>query len=240
MNHSYHIDIDYEEARAIFSNAAFYEFAAKIDFDGPAMNQEETQAKNHTPPPLDVSSIITSASRTCTCKHCDTIQQTQPTPMRGVSRTKLPSQQPPLIIKTSSETSSKSLHLIRTSQNRLVWTKPLQKRFLRAVEVYGLWTGKCFFYHYYLLLPYSSDSFFSATPRKVLDYMNSDSEIPGLKRTNVASHLQKHRKKILQQMDKQQPSDESSGDDEEEEYDEEMFIEAVTSNVSHNQPYRLA
>jgi len=60
----------------------------------------------------------------------------------------------------------------RTKTNKLVWTKALQERFIKALELLGV---------------------FDAMPSDVLYFMN----VKGLTRGNVSSHLQKYRKKLL-------------------------------------------
>ena len=62
--------------------------------------------------------------------------------------------------------------LQRTKRNKLIWTPSLHKQFLRALEVLGT---------------------FDAMPADVLYVMN----VEGLTRENVASHLQKHRLRLL-------------------------------------------
>ncbi|WRX08892.1 Signal transduction response regulator [Theobroma cacao] len=62
---------------------------------------------------------------------------------------------------------------------KLIWTNELHNRFLEAIKVLGIDAGLCS----YLL------SHLGAHPKKILQHMN----VPGLKKENVSSHLQKYR-----------------------------------------------
>jgi len=62
--------------------------------------------------------------------------------------------------------------LQRTKRNKLIWTPSLHKQFLKALDVLGT---------------------FDAMPADVLYVMN----VEGLTRENVASHLQKHRQRLV-------------------------------------------
>jgi SHAQKYF class myb-like DNA-binding protein len=64
-------------------------------------------------------------------------------------------------------------HIIRNTRHYVIWTLDLQYSFLQALDKLGT----------------------SATPAKILQQMN----VPGLTRENVASHLQKYRKRNAQE-----------------------------------------
>jgi len=95
--------------------------------------------------------------------------------------------------KETPKPSYRKVKLKRTAQNRLIWTKPLQGLFLRALKRLGENT---------------------ALPKEILKEMN----VAGLTRENVASHLQKHRerqKKIKEEgYLSEDPEEEYEDDDE--------------------------
>jgi len=213
----------------VFSNEAFYDFAPKVDFD-----KVEQVEPNRTPPPLPVAAVPTSPP-TMACSCCAACRQEKPLPQQpqepqywqtfysngyypvyqnsSSNQTSTPifytiyqepSQEQP---RTRAPRSEGAIPLLRTLQNRLIWTKSLQKRFLLALDYFGLDNGESF----------SSSPCYAVTnqpldtamPRAVLNYMNSPTPIPGLTRANISSHLQKHRKKI-----EKKKNDTHSSDDE--------------------------
>eukprot|EP01102_Stenamoeba_stenopodia_P020793 TRINITY_DN8236_c0_g1_i1.p1 TRINITY_DN8236_c0_g1~~TRINITY_DN8236_c0_g1_i1.p1 ORF type:complete len:248 (-),score=73.38 TRINITY_DN8236_c0_g1_i1:278-1021(-) len=240
----FEIDVDYSTALDIFSNEAFYDFAAKIDF---LPRESETTiaspTSNRTPPPQP---IAPPAETPCSCciacrqqqlqrqeqlqlqqqQQLQQFQQQQQqqeyyinyntyqyvtTPV-SVSPYDSPQASP---VKVAVQASRKPrsgtegpIQLQRTLQNRLIWSRALQHKFLEAVEYFGL---------------------DNAMPRGILNYMNSPTVIPGLTRANISSHLQKHRKKIAKKNNRRFEQEEEEDEEEYFEFDNKTVVFDGTS-----------
>jgi len=154
QNPSIQIDLPYSDAVAVFSNEAFYEFASKIDF-----NPAEQEYSYSTPPPLPIISASASpAEPVCTCcaackrqrlDQRSVPQQQQQQYWQTYFNSTYPSHPNTSSVYSSSlpkpttraPKSESSIPLLRTLQNRLIWTTALQKKFLQALDHFGLENG---------------------------------------------------------------------------------------------------
>jgi SHAQKYF class myb-like DNA-binding protein len=84
----------------------------------------------------------------------------------------IPAYYEPYVLRSMPRSVAPDLSVIRNTRKHIIWTEALHHKFLQAVETLGD----------------------DATPTSILKEMN----VPGLSRENIASHLQKYRKKNRQ------------------------------------------
>jgi len=147
------IDLTYSDAVDVFSNEAFFEFAAKIDFSQ-ALEQDTYDG---TPPPLPATEPTSPKEETCSCcaaccrqrqqsSYTDLLPLPAESPYTNSYYPYTPSQKSMAKYQDSFQampmTRPPPVPLMRTLRNRLVWTESLQKRFLQALDYFGLENGE--------------------------------------------------------------------------------------------------
>jgi len=119
------IELTYDDALAVFSNEAFFEFASKIDFT-PA-----DQGEHYRTPPPQPATMPTS-----TCGACQLNQHNSNVPLQQ------PGEVPPPVFNPICQVSTMRAPLMRTLRNKLVWTEPLHNKFLEALDYFGIDDGE--------------------------------------------------------------------------------------------------
>jgi len=161
MQSTTQVDRSYSDPFAIFSSETFYDFTTSVE--------SYSQEPNTSLPVATAVSKGPSTSCSC-CTVCSQHQQAKPLPQPQQSRepqywqsfysTKYPPryQNPPITTPTPvfytiyqepsqpatriQPPKSETIPLLRTLQNRLIWTKSLEKKFLLALDYFGLDNGE--------------------------------------------------------------------------------------------------